>query len=115
MNIFVGNLSYDTTEGTIRGLFEEHGTVDTVNVITDRDTGRPRGFAFVEMPNDEEAKVAIAALNGYEVDARTLNVNEARPREDRRSGGGGGARFGSGRDSRRGNSSGGGGQRRDRW
>lgn len=84
MNIFVGNLSYSTTEDMVRSLVSAHGVVDSVNLITDRDTGRSRGFCFVEMPNDQEAKAAIAALDGTELDGRTIKVNEARPREDRR-------------------------------
>jgi cold-inducible RNA-binding protein len=79
-NIFVGNLSFKTTEDEIRSLFQAHGTVDRVNVVTDRDTGQARGFAFVEMGNTSEADQAIAALNGTDVDGRTLNVNEARPK-----------------------------------
>ena len=86
MNIFVGNLNYSTTEDMIRAEFETHGTVESVNIITDRDTGRPRGFCFVEMPNDDEARAAIGALDGKEIDERSLNVNEARPRSDRRGG-----------------------------
>ena len=89
MNIFVGNLDYATTEDSLHGLFSPHGEVASVNVITDRDTGRSRGFAFVEMPNDDEARAAIAALDGIELDGRTIKVNEARPREDRREGGSG--------------------------
>jgi cold-inducible RNA-binding protein len=77
-NIFVGNLSFRTTEQEIRSLFQTHGTVDRVNVVTDRDTGQARGFAFVEMNNTTEADQAIAALNGTDVGGRTLNVNEAR-------------------------------------
>jgi cold-inducible RNA-binding protein len=79
-NIFVGNVSFQTSEQQIRSLFETHGTVDRVNVVTDRDTGQARGFAFVEMGNTTEADQAIAALNGTDVDGRTLNVNEARPK-----------------------------------
>ena len=79
-NIFVGNVSFQTSEQQIRSLFETHGTVDRVNVVTDRDTGQARGFAFVEMGNTSEADQAIAALNGTDVDGRTLNVNEARPK-----------------------------------
>jgi len=80
--IYVGNLSYQTTEGDLSTLFEEVGQVDSVNVITDRDTGRSKGFAFVEM-STEDADKAIAELNGKELNGRTLTVNEARPREDR--------------------------------
>ena len=92
-NIFVGNLSFAATEDTIRSLFETHGSVGRVNIVTDRDTGQPRGFGFVEMANDGEGEKAIAALNGTDVDGRTLNVNEARPKAER-SGGGGGGGFG---------------------
>ena len=87
MDIYVGNLSYSSAEDAIRALFEAHGEVATVRIITDRGTGRPRGFGFVEMPNDEEARAAIGALDGQELDGRNLKVNEARPREDRRGGG----------------------------
>ena len=80
--IYVGNLSYQTTEGDLSNLFEQVGQVDSVNVITDRDTGRSKGFAFVEMSNDDADK-AITQFNGTEVDGRTLTVNEARPREER--------------------------------
>jgi cold-inducible RNA-binding protein len=89
-NIFVGNLSFAATEDTIRSLFETHGSVGRVNIVTDRDTGQPRGFGFVEMSNDGEGEKAIAALNGTDVDGRTLNVNEARPKAERAGGGGGG-------------------------
>ena len=91
-NIYVGNLSFGTTEQTVRALFEQHGTVDRVNLITDQNTGQPKGFGFVEMPNDEEATKAISAINGVDVGGRTLAVNEARPKTDRPSGGGGGRR-----------------------
>ena len=84
MNIFVGNISYGTTEDTLRSLFEQYGEVSSVKVIKDRGTGRSRGFGFVEMPNDDEARAAIEAINGQEVEGRALNVNEARPRSDRR-------------------------------
>ena len=86
----MGNLSFGTTEDTIRSMFESYGTVDRVNVVTDRDTGQARGFAFVEMSVEAEANAAINGLNGRDVDGRTLNVNEARPKTDRGSGGGGG-------------------------
>jgi cold-inducible RNA-binding protein len=79
-NIFVGNLSFGATEDTVRSLFASHGTVDRVNIVTDRDTGRARGFGFVEMANDTEGEKAIAALNGKDLDGRTLNVNEAHPK-----------------------------------
>jgi RNA recognition motif-containing protein len=87
--LYVGNLSYGATEGTIRSLFESHGAVESVKMINDRDTGRSKGFGFVEMSNDAEAQRAITALNGKEIDGRALTVNEARPKEDRSSGGGG--------------------------
>lgn len=87
-NIFVGNLSFGTTEADIRTMFEAHGTVDRVNLVTDRETGRARGFGFVEMNNDGEGERAIAALNGRELDGRVLNINEARPKESRSGGGG---------------------------
>jgi len=96
-NLFVGNMSFQTTESELRSLFEPFGELTRVNVVTDRDTGQARGFAFVEMTNDDEASKAIAALNGKEVGGRALNVNEARPKTDRsgpRSGGGGGGRGG---------------------
>ena len=82
-NIFVGNLSFDTTEADVRSLFEPYGTVSRVSIVTDRDTGRARGFGFVEMNNPSEGDNAINALNGRELDGRTLNINEARPREER--------------------------------
>ena len=101
--IFVGNLGFATTEASIRTLFEEYGAVESVSVITDRDTGRSRGFAFVEMQDDSAAERAIGAVNGADVDGRALNVNEARPRTDRAprdSGRGYGDRGGSSRGSR---------------
>lgn len=82
-SLFIGNLSFQTTEEDLRLLFEPLGQITRVRIITDRDTGRPRGFAFVEMPDDEEAMKAIPALNGKEVGGRTLNVNEARPKPER--------------------------------
>jgi cold-inducible RNA-binding protein len=88
-NIYVGNLSFGTTEEAVRSLFEPYGTVDRVNIVTDRDTGQPRGFAFVEMSTDAEGEKAIAAVNGRDVGGRTLAVNEARPKTDRPSGGSG--------------------------
>ena len=92
MNIYVGNMSYDTTENDLREAFAAFGEVTEVNVIMDRETGRPRGFAFIEMSNDEEGKAAIEGLNLKKVGGRNVTVNEARPREDRggRRGGGGG-------------------------
>ena len=85
MNIYVGNLSYGSTEDSLRSLFESYGVVDTVSIITDRQTGRSRGFGFVEMPNDDEAKAAIASLDNKEFEGRVLRVNEARPKPERRS------------------------------
>lgn len=81
--VYVGNMSYDTTPEKLQELFQAHGEVTSVNVVTDRYTGRPRGFAFVEMATDEAAKAAIAALDGQEVDGRQLKVNEAQPRKPR--------------------------------
>jgi cold-inducible RNA-binding protein len=89
-NIFVGNLNFGATEDAVRSLFEAYGTVERVSIITDRDTGRAKGFGFVEMSANAEADQAIAGLNGRELDGRALNVNEARPKADRGSGGGGG-------------------------
>ena len=83
MNIFTGNLSYDLTESALRELFEEFGEVTSAKIITDRDTGRSKGFGFVEMSNDAEAQSAISGLNSTELQGRALKVNEARPREDR--------------------------------
>ncbi|HYL76275.1 MAG TPA: RNA-binding protein [Bryobacteraceae bacterium] len=91
-NIFVGNLNFGATEDAVRSMFEAYGTVERVNIITDRDTGQPRGFGFVEMSVNADADRAIAELNGRELDGRALNVNEARPKTDRGSGGGGGGR-----------------------
>jgi cold-inducible RNA-binding protein len=88
-NIFVGNLSFGATEDSVRSMFEAHGTVDRVSIVTDRDTGQARGFGFVEMSDNASGDRAIAALNGAELDGRALNVNEARPKADRGSGGGG--------------------------
>jgi len=89
MNIVVGNLSFGASEEPVRALFETHGTVDRVNIATDRDKGQPRGFGFVETSNDGEGEEAIAAVNGSDLDGRSLTVNEARPKADRSSGGGG--------------------------
>lgn len=89
-NIFVGNLSFNTGEDELRQLFEQYGQVDRVAIMTDRDTGRSRGFAFVEMTNTEDGEKAIAALNGTQLGGRTLNINEARPKMERAGGGGGG-------------------------
>lgn len=84
MNIFVGNMAFSATAEDIRVLFEQFGVVDNVNLITDRETGRFRGFGFVEMPEADEAQTAIAELNGSDFQGRPLTVNEARPREPRR-------------------------------
>ena|SRR5258706_16183875 len=89
-NIYVGNLSFGATEDAVRTLFEAHGAVERVNICTDRDSGQPRGFGFVEMTNDKEGDKAITALNGQEFDGRVLNINEARAKTERAGGGGGG-------------------------
>jgi cold-inducible RNA-binding protein len=96
-NIFVGNLSFGATEGAVRSLFEAYGSVERVNLVTDRDTGQARGFGFVEMSVNADADRAIAELNGRDLDGRALNVNEARPKTERSFGGGGG---GGGRNKR---------------
>ena len=88
--LYVGNLSYGTTSSDLEQLFAQHGSVSSAEVIQDRDTGRSKGFGFVQMGNDDEAQAAIAALNGQQHDGRALTVNEAKPREDRPRGGGGG-------------------------
>jgi len=113
-NIYVGNLTFDATEDQVRSLFEAYGPVEKVSIITDRDTGQPRGFAFVEMNDDESATKAMEALNGTNLGGRNLTVNEARPKADRpRREGGGGGRGGYGRGGGggggRGRSGGGGG------
>lgn len=89
MKLYVGGLAYSVTEQALEALFAEQGTVTSAVVIKDRDSGQSKGFGFVEMANDAEAKAAMAALNGKDVSGRTIMVNEARPQEDRRSGGGG--------------------------
>src|SRR3954467_5953739 len=104
--LYVGNLSYDTTGSDLEQLFGQHGTVNSAEVIADRETGRSKGFGFVQMGSDQEAQAAIAALNGQEVDGRALTVNEAKPKEDRPRGGGGG---GGGRGGYGGGGGGGGG------
>jgi len=106
-NIFVGNLDFNTSEDELRNLFGTYGQVDRVSIMTDRDTGRSRGFGFVEMANAEDGEKAIAALNGTQLGGRTLNVNEARPKVER---GGGGGRDRGGRGGH-----GGGGGGRNRW
>lgn len=90
--MYVGNLSYGANEDELRRIFEEFGNVVSAQVIMDRETGRSKGFAFVEMSSDQEAQAAITALDGKEIGGRVLKVNEARPREDRGGGGGGGGR-----------------------
>ena len=105
-NIFVGNLDFNATESSVRSLFEPYGNVERVNVVTDRDTGRSRGFAFVEMSDSTQADQAINGLNGATLDGRSLNVNEARPKSQ----GGGGYSRGSGGFSRGGNQ-----RQRPRW
>ena len=110
--LYVGNLSYETKDSDLDTLFAAHGTVQSAQVIMDRDTGRSKGFGFVEMSSDSEAQAAIQALNGKEVGGRSLTVNEAKPREDRGGGrgghGGGGSRGGYGGGARRGRPGGGG-------
>lgn len=111
MKLYVGNLAFQTTNEDLQALFEQAGTVESVNVIEDRETGRSRGFGFVEMASKEEGQKAIEQFNGKELNGRNLNVNEARPREERgpRGGGGGGGRGGFGGN----RGGGGGGGRRD--
>jgi len=104
--LYVGNLGYSVTDTDLSKMFEAHGTVESAQVIMDRDTGRSKGFGFVEMKTDQEAQAAIAALNGKEADGRALTVNEARPREESR--GGSGGRGGFGRGGRGGGGGGGG-------
>ena len=116
--LYVGNLSYNTTGSDLEQLFSQHGTVQSAEVIADRDTGRSKGFGFVQMGSDQEAQAAISALNGQEHDGRQLTVNEAKPREDRpRGGGGGGGRggYGGGGGGGRGGYGGGGGGRGGRY
>ena len=115
-NIFVGNLNYAASEDELRQMFEQFGTVERVSLIADRDTGRPRGFGFVEMPNDEEGDRAIEELNGVELGGRALNINEARPRQGGGGGGfggGGGRPAGGSRGGGFGGGGGGGGRRRE--
>ena len=118
MNIFVGNLSFQTNQDELHAAFAQYGNVDRVNIVTDRDTGQPRGFAFVEMPDQHEAETAIQQLNGAEMNGRALNVNEARPKPAGGGFGGGGGRggprgggFGGGGGGGRGGNRGGGGGR----
>jgi cold-inducible RNA-binding protein len=107
-NLFVGNMSFQTTEADLRAAFEQYGEITRIQIMTDRDTGRARGFAFVEMADEQAAANAIAGLNGKELDGRALNVNEAKPKPERSGGGGGGGRGGYG-------GGGGGGRRDSRW
>jgi RNA recognition motif-containing protein len=109
--LYVGNLSYNTTGSDLEQLFSQHGQVKSAEVIADRDTGRSKGFGFVQMGSDEEAQAAIGALNGQEHDGRALTVNEAKPREERPRGGGGGGGGGGYGGGGGGRSSGGGGGR----
>ena len=118
MSLFVGNLSFSTTESQLRELFEAHGEVTSASLVMDRETGRPRGFGFVEFANDEHARAAIEALSGKNIDGRNLTVNEARPREGGGGGGGRGGFGGGGGGGGRGGyggGGGGGGGRRGGW
>jgi cold-inducible RNA-binding protein len=94
--LYVGNLPFKTDEQDLRDLFASAGTVDSINVVRDQATGQARGFAFIEMASDEDAKNAITTLNNYQLDGRALTVNEARPKPQRAGGGGGGGGFGGG-------------------
>ncbi len=109
MRLFIGNLPHSYSEDKVREIFSAHGEVANVGIPKDRYTNKPRGFAFVEMPNDEEAKAAIGAINGTEHDGREIRVEEARPREENR------PRRGGGYNRDRGDRGGGGGYNRDRW
>ena len=120
MKLYVGNLAFQTSSDDLQELFAQAGTVESASVVEDRETGRSRGFGFVEMSSKEEGEAAIAKFNGQEVNGRSLNVNEAKPREDRgnRGGGGGGGRGGyggGGGGGRGGYGGGGGGNREPRW
>ena len=111
MKLYVGNLPFSTDDSQLRSLFEAHGEVVSASIVMDRDTGRPRGFGFVEMSDDNQAKQAIEAMNGQQVDGRATVVNEAKPRESRGGFGGGGGGRGGGGGSRGGYGGGGGGGR----
>ncbi len=122
MKLYVGNLSFQTSDEELQQLFAQAGTVESASIVEDRDTGRSRGFGFVEMSTKEEGEAAIAQFNGKEVNGRSLTVNEARPRENRGGGGGGRGGFGGGRGGNRGGGGGrnsggfgGGGNREPRW
>lgn len=110
--LYVGNLSYNVTDSDLASMFEAHGTVESAQVIMDRDTGRSKGFGFVEMKTDQEAQAAASALNGQEVEGRALTVNEARPKTEGGRGGGGGGGGRGGYGGGRGGGGGGGGGRR---
>jgi cold-inducible RNA-binding protein len=114
MKIYVGNLSYDVTDDKLNTMFTKYGTVDSATIIIDRDSGRSKGFGFVEMSDLKQAQAALAGLNETEIDGRSITVNEARPREPRRDGGGGGGRggYGGGGGGRGGYGGGGGGRGR---
>ena len=112
-NIFVGNLSYQTTQDDLHAAFSQYGNVERVNIVSDRDTGQPRGFAFVEMTEARDAQTAISQLNGAELHGRALNVNDARPKPTGGGGHGGGGGFGRGRG--KGGGGGGGGRGGSRW
>jgi RNA recognition motif-containing protein len=116
-NIFVGNLSYQASQDDIMALFAQYGAVERVHIVTDRETGQARGFAFVEMTNSQEAEAAINALNGYSLKGRAINVNEARPKPEGGGGGGGRGGYGGGGGGGRGGRGGGGGgrDRGPRW
>ncbi len=109
--LYVGNLSFNTSNEDLQELFGQAGTVESANIVEDRETGRSRGFGFIEMSSKEEAQTAIEQLNGKEVDGRSLTVNEAKPREERSGGGGGGGNRGGGGGGRGGYGGGGGGNR----
>jgi len=115
MKLYVGNLAYSCTEDRLREMFEAHGEVTSAALVMDRETGRPRGFGFVEFSNDDNARAAIEALNGQNMDGRDLTVNEAKPREPRSGGGGGGGRGGYGGGGGGGGYGGGGGGGGGRW
>src|SRR2546425_7607885 len=107
--LYVGNMSYDVDSSALEQMFAPHGTVQSAQIITDRDTGKSKGFGFVEMSSDAEAQAAISAMNGQDHGGRALTVNEAKPREERPRGGGGGGGYGGGGGGPRGHGGGGGG------